>query len=164
VAKFRVSYNAPVVLTFALAAVGVFILTSEHVVPALRLWFVAWPELHDQRSYVGLITHILGHASWNHLLGNFMLILLIGPILEERFGSLRLLVMILITALVTFTSLAYLSMNAHFRTTFATPGESVLGIGMAFVQKYAIPFELASLVLLAALVGAIVIARDQEVD
>ncbi len=100
-AKFRVSYNAPVVLTFALAAVAVFILSSEHLFPGLRLWFVAWPEFHDTRAYVGLVSHILGHASWNHLLGNFMLILLIGPILEERFGSMRLLVMILITALVT---------------------------------------------------------------
>jgi rhomboid protease GluP len=99
VAKFRISYNAPVVLTFALAAVAVFAIGSQ--VPSFRMWFVAWPEFHDTRSYVGLISHILGHASWQHLLGNFMLILLIGPILEERFGSLQLLIMILITALVT---------------------------------------------------------------
>jgi membrane associated rhomboid family serine protease len=101
VAKFRISYNAPVVLTFALAAVAVFVLTSESLAPRARLWFVAWPEFHDTRSYVGLVSHILGHASWQHLIGNFMLILLIGPILEERFGSVQLLVMILITALVT---------------------------------------------------------------
>jgi len=99
VAKFRISYNAPVVLTFALLAVAVFIIGSQ--VSSFRLWFVAWPEFRDTRSYVGLISHILGHASWEHLLGNFMLILLIGPILEERFGSLQLLVMILVTALVT---------------------------------------------------------------
>lgn len=48
-----------------------------------------------------LITHILGHADWNHLVGNFTLILIIGPILEEKYGSNRLLVMILLTALVT---------------------------------------------------------------
>lgn len=100
-AKFRISYNAPVVLTFAALAVAVFVITSEHVAPNLKLWFVAWPEFRDTRSYVGLVTHILGHANWNHLLGNFMLILLIGPILEERFGSGRLLMMILVTALVT---------------------------------------------------------------
>jgi membrane associated rhomboid family serine protease len=99
VAKLRISYNAPVVLTFALAAVAVFAIGSQ--VPSFRMWFVAWPEFHDTRSYVGLVSHILGHASWQHLLGNFMLILLIGPILEERFGSLQLLIMILITALVT---------------------------------------------------------------
>ena len=98
--KLRITYNAPVVLTFAIAAVVVFVLTSV-IGGDSKLWFTAWPRLVDTRSYVGLFTHILGHASWQHLIGNFMLILLIGPILEERHGSLRLLVMILVTALAT---------------------------------------------------------------
>jgi membrane associated rhomboid family serine protease len=104
VAKLRITYNAPVVLTFAIAAVAVFILT--HTVSAAQPWFVAWPKLVDARSYVGLFTHILGHANWQHLIGNFMLILLLGPILEERHGSASLLIMILLTAL--FTGLANL--------------------------------------------------------
>ena len=98
-AKLRITYNAPVVLTFAVAAVAVFILTD--VVDAARPWFVAWPDLYDIRSYVGLFSHILGHGSWQHLIGNFMFILLLGPILEERHGSVSLTVMILITALIT---------------------------------------------------------------
>ena len=98
VAKLRITYNAPVVLTFTIAAVVVFIITRRS---STQQWFVAYPQLGDAPSYVGLFTHILGHASWEHLLGNFMLILLIGPILEERHGSLALLVMILVTALVT---------------------------------------------------------------
>ncbi len=98
-AKLRVTYNAPVVLTFALAAVLVFILTST--VSGARVWFVAHPTLDGTSAYVGLFTHILGHASWQHLIGNFMLILLLGPILEERHGSGPLLVMILLTALIT---------------------------------------------------------------
>ena len=98
-AKLRISYNAPVVLTFALAAVAVFIITR--LGDGVASWFVAWPELGSIRSYVGLFTHILGHQSWEHLLGNFMLILLLGPILEERHGSIPLLIMILLTALIT---------------------------------------------------------------
>jgi membrane associated rhomboid family serine protease len=99
VAKLRITYNAPVVLTFALAAVVVFIVTST-VNDTVR-WFVAYPHLDRPAAYLGLFTHILGHANWQHLIGNFMLILLIGPILEERHGSGPLLVMILLTALVT---------------------------------------------------------------
>lgn len=110
-AKLRITYNAPVVLTFALLAVVVFVLFQ--VGPKdLQAWFVAWPKLYDVHAYVGLFTHILGHASWEHLLGNFMLILLIGPILEERHGSRALLVMILVTALVT--GLATLVLSNHF--------------------------------------------------
>jgi len=99
VAKLRISYNAPVVLSFAIAAGVAFVLEqSSHT---LQAWFVAYPQLGSAQSYAGLFTHILGHASWEHLLGNFMLILLIGPILEERHGSMTLLFMILVTALIT---------------------------------------------------------------
>lgn len=69
--------------------------------PGLRPWFVAYPNLSGARAYVGLFGHILAHRSWEHLLGNFTLILLLGPILEERRGSVTLLFMILATALVT---------------------------------------------------------------
>ncbi len=96
-AKIRISYNAPVVLTFTLAAVIVFLLPKE----TIGHWFATHGNLDGTSGYVTLVSHILGHASWEHLLGNFMLILLLGPILEERYGSLSLIVMILITALVS---------------------------------------------------------------
>lgn len=99
--RIRISYNAPVVLTFALLAVGVFILGAGVSQDLVRNWFVAKPALHQTGDYVGLVSHVLGHASWNHLLGNFMLILLLGPLLEERFGSTKLLGMIVVTALAT---------------------------------------------------------------
>lgn len=99
--RIRISYNAPVVLTFALLAVGVFILNSAVSHEIIPRWFMAKPFLHGAGDYLGLLTHILGHATWEHLLGNFMLILLVGPLLEERYGSGRLLGMILATALVT---------------------------------------------------------------
>lgn len=108
--KLRITYNAPVVLTFTLAAIAAFIINSAF--PSTREWTTAAPELHGPASFVGLFGHILGHASWDHLLGNFMVILLIGPILEERHGSVRLLVMILVTALVT--GLANLAVSTGF--------------------------------------------------
>jgi rhomboid protease GluP len=101
VPRLRISYNAPVVLTFALLAVGVFIVGAAGPEELVRKWFVAKPWLHDTSDYVGLVSHILGHKDWNHLLSNFMLILLLGPLLEERFGSGKLLLMIIVTALVT---------------------------------------------------------------
>jgi membrane associated rhomboid family serine protease len=115
--RVRITYNAPVVLTFTLAAVAVFLLAgsfqgSQLDPSSLKSWFVAFPTFsYGAHSYVGLFSHILGHASWAHLLGNFTLILLLGPILEERHGSLGLLAMILITALVT--GLANVAVSNH---------------------------------------------------
>jgi membrane associated rhomboid family serine protease len=50
-------------------------------------------------SWFRLVSHILGHENWPHLFGNFSLILLVGPMLEEKFGSWGLLEMIFVTAL-----------------------------------------------------------------
>ena len=99
-AKFRITYNAPVILTFALAAVLVHVLVGVFG-DDFRRTFAAWPQFYDWRAYLGLVTHILGHGNWEHLLGNFTMILLLGPLLEERHGSGPLLTMILLTALVT---------------------------------------------------------------
>ena len=51
--------------------------------------------------YLRLFLHAVGHANLPHLINNFMIILLIGPMLEERYGGKWLLLMMAITALVT---------------------------------------------------------------
>jgi membrane associated rhomboid family serine protease len=101
----RIKYNAPTVLTFTFISAGVLIL-SLTVLPALtETWFVVPGKgrFSPQRinNWVCLFTHVMGHANWNHLISNFAYILLIGPILEEHYGSFSLFLMIAITALVT---------------------------------------------------------------
>ncbi|MFA7467317.1 MAG: NADH-quinone oxidoreductase subunit J [Desulfotomaculaceae bacterium] len=46
----------------------------------------------------------------------------------------------------------------------AVPANTVDAIGALLLSKYVIPFEVAALLLLVALVGAIVLARDEEVQ
>jgi len=43
-----------------------------------------------------------------------------------------------------------------------SPAPTTYGIGNAFLGAYVLPFELASIVLLAALIGAIVISRQES--
>jgi NADH-quinone oxidoreductase subunit J len=45
-----------------------------------------------------------------------------------------------------------------------TPAPTTYAIGNAFLGQYVLPFEIASLVLLAALIGAIVISRHEAKD
>ena len=52
-------------------------------------------------TYIRFVGHIFGHAGWEHFMGNIMLILVVGPLLEEKYGSSNLLFVILATALVT---------------------------------------------------------------
>ena len=46
-------------------------------------------------------THVLGHSGYSHYMGNMLLLLLVGPGLEEKYGSRNLLLTIVITAFAT---------------------------------------------------------------
>lgn len=48
-----------------------------------------------------LFSHVIGHGSIEHLLGNMTFILLLGPIVEEKYGGGKTALMIALTALVT---------------------------------------------------------------
>ena len=101
----RIKYNAPVILTFSLVC-ALIMLLSQTLIPNLNLYWFTVPgkvdfHISSIRNCISLFTHIMGHANWSHLISNFTLILLIGPMLEENYGSVDLFIMITITALVT---------------------------------------------------------------
>jgi membrane associated rhomboid family serine protease len=96
----KIQYNAPVVLTFALICTLVLLLDA--VVPGdLMMFFTVPGHFSGVLDIPRLFTHVLGHAGVMHLYGNMLLILLLGPILEEKYGAMQLLGMIAATALVT---------------------------------------------------------------
>jgi len=105
----KIKYNAPTVLSYTLLCALVMAVTlyliPENLRPGFRKWFMV-PGREDfspgiLRCWVTLLSHVIGHAGWSHLVDNFYIILLVGPMLEENYGSLALFVMIVITALVT---------------------------------------------------------------
>ena len=51
--------------------------------------------------FVRLFGHVLGHAGWDHFMGNMLLLLVVGPPMEEKYGSKTLLVGILLTAVIS---------------------------------------------------------------
>ncbi|MEW5815927.1 MAG: rhomboid family intramembrane serine protease [Spirochaetota bacterium] len=98
-------YNAPVTLTFALVCTLVLAI-NQLLFHNLIQTFFSVPgkgafSFSTPISYIRLISHIIGHGNWAHLLANFSFILLLGPILEEKYSSLLVLLMMFITALVT---------------------------------------------------------------
>lgn len=98
--KFQ--YNAPVVLTFALVSLLVLILgTLTDGASTQKLFCVYRSSFLDPLTYIRAFTHVLGHANLSHYTNNMLLLLLLGPILEEKYGSKLMLEMILLTALVT---------------------------------------------------------------
>jgi len=98
----RIQYNAPVTLTFALISGLVLLLSYLTSGTSDRLLFMVYrAPLSDPLMYLRLITHALGHANMSHFLNNFIIILLVGPMLEEKYGHKWMIIMMLVTAFVT---------------------------------------------------------------
>lgn len=100
--RLRVSYNAPVILTFVICcfAVTTMGLLTNHNSTTL-LFSVYRGHLSNPLTYFRLVTHVFGHADFEHFVGNAMYLLLIGPMLEEKYGSKTIVKVILATAVVT---------------------------------------------------------------
>ena len=100
VVKFQ--YNSPVVLTFALLALGALLLGfATDGWTTAKLFSVYRSSLTDLYTYPRFFLHVLGHSSYAHYIGNMMMVLVVGPPLEEKYGSRNLLWAILVTALVS---------------------------------------------------------------
>ena len=98
----RFQYNAPVIVSFALLsalALGINILTGGK---ANKLLFCVYRcSLRDALCYPRFFLHVLGHSGYSHYINNMLLLLVIGPAMEEKHGSKKILIFIVVTALVT---------------------------------------------------------------
>lgn len=102
--KFRfpgISYNSPVVLTFTAISLLALLLAKLTNGASNYYVFSVYRSRISPLFFVRLIGHTLGHSGWPHFAGNMMLFLLLGPILEDKYGSRRMAVMIVVTAVVT---------------------------------------------------------------
>lgn len=114
--SIKIYFNAPITLAFVLfclLALGINTLTDGQ---ANALVFSCYKSsLSDPLTYIRLVCHVFGHQSLSHLISNTLYILLLGPILEEKYGS-KMISVILVTAIVTGI--------VH---TFISPNTSLLG-------------------------------------
>lgn len=100
--RWRITLNAPVVLAFsALCALAAAAGTVTGGSTTQAFFMTYRSSLLDPLTYLRFFTHVLGHAGWDHLVGNLSYILLLGPLLEEKYGSRALLSVIAVTALIT---------------------------------------------------------------
>lgn len=98
----KIQYNSPVVLTFAgLSLIALILGYITGGATNTLLFSVYRSSPLNPLTYVRLFCHVLGHSGYQHYIGNMLMILVIGPVLEEKYGSRSLLQAILITALVS---------------------------------------------------------------
>lgn len=98
----KIHYNSPVILTYTIISFIALLLghISDHHITRL-LFSIYRSPMADPFFFIRLLGHAIGHVDWKHYTSNFMLLLIIGPMLEEKYGSRRLFSMMVITALIT---------------------------------------------------------------
>lgn len=98
----HLSYNSVVILSFFFISLFSLVLNYLTKGKSNKKLFSSYrSNVLNLLTYVRLVTHIFGHADWNHFMNNFLYILLIGPMIEEKYGSVNLIIMILVTAIIT---------------------------------------------------------------
>lgn len=100
--RLKLQYNAPVTLSFFFLSLLALLLGQlTHGWTTAHLFSIYRCSPLDPLLYIRLFGHVLGHAGWQHFLNNMLLLLVVGPPLEEKYGSRTFLTGIAITAAVT---------------------------------------------------------------
>jgi membrane associated rhomboid family serine protease len=97
-------YNAPVTFSFALLCT-LALLIDQYVAPGFVANYLTAPGAHfnpaQPTQWFALLLYVFGHENWTHLWNNLLFLLLLGPILEEKYAPKPMLFMMLSTTLVT---------------------------------------------------------------
>lgn len=100
--KLKVTINAPVVLGMAAICFIATILNYITRGVSGELLFMTYrAPLTSPMTWIRAFTHVFGHADWAHLIGNMSYLLLLGPMLEEKYTSRTLALVIVVTAFAT---------------------------------------------------------------
>ena len=100
--KYRIVLNAPISLGFVFICLAATLMGELTGGVSTRLLFMNYrAPLLDPLTWLRFVTHIFGHADWDHFIGNAAYLLLLGPILEEKYGPEAMLRLIGVTALAT---------------------------------------------------------------
>lgn len=100
--RVRLSFNAPAILAFTAICVVVQIINIFTKGSSNTAVFSVYQSsLLNPLTYVRCVCHVFGHADWDHLIGNMMYILILGPMIEEKYGTSNTIFVMVATALVT---------------------------------------------------------------
>jgi NADH:ubiquinone oxidoreductase subunit 6 (subunit J) len=142
VVSLRNIFHSLLFLVLCLFSVaGIYVLLSAEFVAAVQVLI-----------YVGAITVLL-----------IFVIMLTAQLYSQsiRQSNEQVIPGIIIVVVLLVVTLSALSQTSWRISTEGIEGQSTVSIGKALLTTYVLPFEVVSLVLIAALIGAIIIARKE---
>ncbi len=155
--RLCITFNSPAILAivticFVATIMGIF--TGGKTTQAYFMTYRS--SLKNLLTYVRFFTHVFGHSGWSHFLSNAAYLLLLGPVLEERYGSGRIIRAVLVTALVTAL------INFIFFPSVALCGAS--GVVFAFIIMIAFTGFRSGEIPLTLILVVVIFVGEQVVD
>jgi membrane associated rhomboid family serine protease len=109
----KLQYNSPVILTYVFLCCGVLLLDTLTGGKTTSLCFCVYrSSFSDVLTYVRMFGHVLGHSGWQHFFNNVLYLLIVGPAVEEKYGSKNLLIAMMVTAFVSGAAHLVLAPNS----------------------------------------------------
>lgn len=136
-----VVHSAIFLLLSMLSVAGLYILLNAEFLAAVQIFI-----------YAGAVTVMV----------LFVIMLTTTRILPQKIWTEGISLLAVIIALSLLGSIGYIISKTHWVYQFSTPLKKTGDLGILLFRNYLLPFEVAGVVLLVALVGAIVLARREE--
>ncbi|MCQ2593395.1 MAG: rhomboid family intramembrane serine protease [Treponema sp.] len=164
--KLKLIYDSPVTVTFALTALILFLLDSFVLKEKLGGTFLLSPTLADgnmpfsfsnPKSYVQLICYVFGYASQVSFLTNMIFLLLIGPRMEELYGSVVIGIMMFVASLFSGVLTASCCKNSIKGTASIVLMLILLEVFMQFSKK---KLQVSSILLIVLFVTSEILGKN----
>lgn len=96
----KIEFNSPVVIWYTLISFLILMISFATGFDVTNSYFTCFAtSTSDPMMYLRMVSYVFGHSSMQHYTGNFFLIILLGPMLEDKYGSKSLFFMMFVTAL-----------------------------------------------------------------
>ena len=96
-----IQFNSPVILGMTTISFGLLLVGMATGGRSDLFLSLHYTSFLDPRFYLGIVGYSLVHYDWAHFISNYLLLLAVGPLVEEKYGSRMLLGMMTATALIS---------------------------------------------------------------
>lgn len=148
------SFNATVTLSFFFICLVLLILDKVFGGKLSKFLSVRRGSIFNPVTYIRFVTCSFVHSDWSHFSSNFIYILLLGPMLEAKYGMLNFIYMMLITTVMSSLVHVIVSKKAAMGASDITFMLIILS-SIVNIQSGKIPITLV-LIILFYVVGEII--------
>jgi len=109
-------------------------LTTAVIESRDRHSFFRWGLIPADFSFIGLLTHMFMHGGWLHLIGNLLILYLLGPFIEDVWGRPLFAALYILSGIIA--AFAHIAFNSGSEAPMIGASGAIAGVMGAFLIHY----------------------------